>query len=471
MMYVSTRGSAPALGFRDTVLAGLARDGGLYVPRDWPTLSVAEIAALGQKSYGEIAVAIMERFVGDEISRETLVAMVEDSYGSFSHKAVTPLRQLDSNLFMLELFHGPTLAFKDVAMQFLARLSDHILTENGQDATIVGATSGDTGGAAIEAFRGRERVKIAILFPDGRVSGVQRRQMTTVKDANVRAIAIEGDFDDAQRLVKEMFADFSFRDSVGLMAVNSINWGRILAQTVYYFAAAVALGAPHRPVSFTVPTGNFGNIFAGFAARKMGLPIERLVVATNINDILHRTLETGRYERRTTVPTQSPSMDIQVSSNFERLLYFAEQCDSDRVARHMSGLAQGGAFSVEPPALEAMADLFQSGRSTEADTRATIARMRSESNIIVDPHTAVGIHVAERLREPEVPMVTLATAHPAKFPDAVETACGLRPQLPERCSGLMEAEENYEVLRADLTEVEAAIGTFVADREPAGQLP
>jgi threonine synthase len=364
--------------------------------------------------------------------------------------------QIGPNHFLLELFHGPTLAFKDVAMQFLARLMDHVLVERGERATIVGATSGDTGGAAIEAFRGRERVDIAILFPEGRVSSVQRRQMTTAREENVQVIAIEGTFDDAQALVKSMFNDLRFRERVRLSGVNSINWARIVAQIVYYFTAAVALGAPHRPVSFTVPTGNFGNVFAGYAAKRMGLPIKNLVVATNINDILHRTFSSGRYELRGVSPTASPSMDIQVSSNFERLLFEAEDRDADAVRRLMAGLGQSGAFALRPGALESLSPLFASGASDEAMTVATMKDVRRRTDYTLDPHSAVAVGVAER-HLGETPMVTLATAHPAKFPDAVEAACGSRPDLPGWAKHILTGEEHYRVLPAELVAIQDAI--------------
>ncbi|SEP66369.1 threonine synthase [Faunimonas pinastri] len=457
MRYVSTRGEAPVLGFRDVVLTGLARDGGLYLPESWPELTKAEIADLAGLPYPEVAFRIISRFVGGEIADDVLRGLLDDAYSTFRHRAVTPLTQLAENHFLLELFHGPTLAFKDVAMQFLARLMDHILAERGQRATIVGATSGDTGGAAIEAFRGRERVDIAILFPDGRVSAVQRRQMTTVADSNVQAIAIEGTFDDAQALVKAMFNDFAFREEVHLSGVNSINWGRIVAQAVYYFYSAVALGAPHRPVSFTVPTGNFGNVFAGYVAMKMGLPIERLVIATNTNDILHRTFASGRYEVRGVVPSSSPSMDIQVSSNFERLLFEAEMREGETVRRHMAGLGQSGAFTLGQAAHEALGPVFASGACDEAETASTISRVHAETGMVIDPHTAVGVAVAERNREPATPMITLSTAHPAKFPDAVKAACGIHPPLPEWAEPMMHRDERYDVLPAELGRIKDAI--------------
>jgi len=456
MQYVSTRGEAPALGFRDVVLAGLARDGGLYVPESWPELSRADIAGLAGRSYSEAAFRIIGAFAGGEIAEAALRRMIDDAYRTFRHAAVTPLVQIGPNHFLLELFHGPTLAFKDVAMQFLARLMDHVLAERGERATIIGATSGDTGGAAIEAFRGRDRVDIAILFPDGRVSTVQRRQMTTAREANVQAIAVEGTFDDAQALVKAMFNDFRFRERVRLSGVNSINWGRIVAQIVYYFVAAVALGAPHRKISFTVPTGNFGNVFAGYAAKRMGLPIELLVVATNVNDILHRALSSGRYAVTGVTATASPSMDIQVSSNFERLLFEAEDRNSAAVRRLMAGLSQSGAFTIEEAARESLAPVFASGAADEKATAAAIARTLDRAGIVVDPHTAVGIAVAER-NLGATPMVTLATAHPAKFPEAVEAACGIRPELPDWAKAVLSRHERYEVFPAELAAVEQAI--------------
>jgi threonine synthase len=456
LRYVSTRGEAPRLGFREVVLAGLARDGGLYVPETWPEFSREEIAALAGCSYTEAAFRVIRRFAGGEIADPALRRMIGEAYATFRHDAVAPLSQIGANHFILELFHGPTLAFKDVAMQFLARLMDQILGERGERATIIGATSGDTGGAAIEAFRGRERVDVAILFPDGRVSPVQRRQMTTARETNVQAIAIEGTFDDAQALVKGMFNDARFRERVRLSGVNSINWGRIVAQIVYYFTAAVALGAPHRKVSFTVPTGNFGNIFAGYAAVRMGLPVEKLVVATNVNDILHRTLETGRYEIGAVSPTSSPSMDIQVSSNFERLLFEGSGRDAAAVRRHMAGLARSGAFTLPAAAREAIGAIFASGACDEAETAATIASVRRRTGHVIDPHTAVGVAVAER-HLGATPMVTLGTAHPAKFPEAVEAACGERPELPDWAKPMLFREEVYDVLPAELGAVEQAI--------------
>jgi threonine synthase len=461
--YVSTRGEAPGLGFSDVLLAGLARDGGLYVPESWPTMTADEIADLAGKPYPEVAFRVISRFTGDDLAPDVLRAMIDGAYASFRHPAVTPLTQLAANHFLLELSHGPTLAFKDVAMQFLGRVMDHVLAQRGERATIVGATSGDTGGAAIEAFKGRERVDVFIMYPHGRVSDVQRRQMTTVNDPNVHAIALEGTFDDAQGILKGMFNHFSFRDRIRLTGVNSINWARVVAQVVYYFYAACALGAPHRKVSFCVPTGNFGDIFAGFVAKKLGLPIEKLVIATNVNDILHRTLETGAYELRDVMPSQSPSMDIQVSSNFERLLFEAMGRDGEAVAGLMSSLSQGRSFTVPEAALAAIRADFTSGRADEAETAATIARIRAETGETIDPHTAVAVSVAERFLGDEVPMITLSTAHPAKFPDAVEAATGVRPGLPVWLGDLMEREERFDVVANDLVAVER----FVEERSRA----
>jgi threonine synthase len=350
---------------------------------------------------------------------------------------------------VLELFHGPTLAFKDVAMQLLARLMDHVLAERGERATIVGATSGDTGGAAIEAFAGRDRTDIFILFPQGRVSPVQQRQMTSSAAKNVHALAIEGNFDDCQGLVKDLFNNHGFRDTVSLSGVNSINWARIMAQIVYYFSAAISLGAPDRPVSFTVPTGNFGDIFAGYAAKRMGLPIERLVIATNDNDILARTLESGRYETRQAVETTSPSMDIQISSNFERLLFEASNRDAALVRREMASLRQSGAFELEERQISSIRQGFAAGRSTVAETAATIRRVLEEDGYLLDPHTATAVKVARGAADPKVPMVVLATAHPAKFPAAVQQASGVSPQLPAFLSDLMERKEKFAVLPSD----------------------
>ncbi|MFU0506447.1 threonine synthase [Pseudaminobacter sp. NGMCC 1.201702] len=454
MRYVSTRGEAPALGFSDSILAGLARDGGLYIPDEWPRFSADEIRAMRGLPYPDLAIRLLTPYLGNEIAAPAFERIVREAYATFRHEAVCPLVQTGSNRFVLELFHGPTLAFKDVAMQLLARLMDHVLAERGQRATIAAATSGDTGGAAIDAFAGRDRTDMFVLFPHGRVSPVQQRQMTTPTASNVHALAIEGNFDDCQGLVKDMFNDHAFRDRVALSGVNSINWARIMAQIVYYFSSSLSLGAPDRPVSFTVPTGNFGDILAGYAAKRMGLPIERLVIATNDNDILARTLETGEYRTSGVVVTTSPSMDIQVSSNFERLLFEASERDAAAVRRYMAGLKQSGAFSIEPPALGRIREEFDAGRATMDETARTIRDTLAASSYLLDPHTATAMHVAERHAQTGVPMIVLATAHPAKFPQAVEEASGVRPALPSWLAQIMEKEEKYTVLPSELKMVE-----------------
>ncbi|MDF1601231.1 threonine synthase [Mesorhizobium sp. YIM 152430] len=455
MRFSSTRGEAPQLGFADVLLAGLARDGGLYLPDAWPQFSAADIRAMRGLTYPELAIRLLTPFVAEDIADGDFRRIVEDAYATFRHEAVCPLVQTGANEHVLELFHGPTLAFKDVAMQLLARLMDHVLEQRGQRATICGATSGDTGGAAIDAFAGRDRTDIFILFPHGRVSPVQQRQMTTSTQANVHALAIEGNFDDCQALVKGMFNDHSFRDRVMLSGVNSINWARIMAQIVYYFSSAITLGAPDRPVSFTVPTGNFGDIFAGYAAKKMGLPIDRLVIATNDNDILARTFETGHYETRGVVATTSPSMDIQISSNFERLLFEAAGRDAASVRRSMESLKQSGAFTIDAGPLEAMRAEFAAGRANIGETAKTIRQTLEKSGYLADPHTAIAIKVARDFKgDPAVPMVVLSTAHPAKFPDAVQAASGVDPALPAWLGDLMTRAEKFDVLPSDLKMLE-----------------
>ena len=445
MKYVSTRGSAPVLSFEDAMISGLARDGGLYVPEQIPVFSVVELKALRGKPFADVAFAVASRFSAGSIPDKDLRRMVDEAYATFSHKAVTPLKQLDANHFLLELFHGPTIAFKDVAMQLLARLMDWSLERSKTRATIVGATSGDTGGAAIEAFRHNQNAAVFILHPHGKVSDVQRRQMTTVNAPHVHNIALEGTFDDCQAIVKALFNDHAFRDSSRLAGVNSINWVRVMAQISYYIYAGLALGAPDRAMSFTVPTGNFGNVFAGLMAKRMGLPIDRLVVATNANDILDRTIKSGRYEVKGVHATTSPSMDIQVSSNFERLVYLANNRDAAAVVRAMDGLKQSSAFSLATDALQAIRNEFDSGATGEAETAATIRTLLAETGELLDPHTAVGVAVA-RKNLGAAPMVTLATAHPAKFPDAVEAASGQRPHLPQRLEHLLTAQESFTVL-------------------------
>jgi threonine synthase len=455
MRYVSTRGEAPTLDFVDVMLAGLARDGGLYVPTSWPVLEPEAISALAGKPYAEVAVEVMRPFIGDSIPQADLARMAREAYGSFRHPATAPLVQLGDNLFVLELFHGPTLAFKDLAMQLVARVMDHVLRARDERTTIVVATSGDTGGAAVDAFRGRSHVDVVVLYPHGRISDVQRRMMTSAPDANVHALAIEGNFDDCQALVKAMFNHHAFRDQVRLSGVNSINWARVLAQVVYYFTAAVALGAPHRKVAFTVPTGNFGDVYAGYVASRMGLPVDRLVVATNINDILVRTLATGDYEIHNVLPTTSPSMDIQISSNFERLLFESCGRDPQIVRGLMASLAQSRRFTVPPDALKQMRTLFTAGKADEQESAATIRAWMHEAAYCVDPHTAVALAVAEKEpRDPAVPMVVLSTAHPAKFPDAVAAACGVTPALPDWLADLSQRPERVSVMPADQAQVE-----------------
>ncbi|WP_193176167.1 threonine synthase [Oricola nitratireducens] len=454
MNYISTRGQAPVLGFCDTMLAGLASDGGLYVPETWPHFSAADIRAMRGKSYEEIAVMVMWPFVEGEIGRETFERIVREAYATFRHEAVCPLVQTGANEFVLELFHGPTLAFKDVAMQMIGRLMDHVLATRDERATIVGATSGDTGGAAIEAFAGRDRTDIFILFPKGRVSPVQQRQMTSSSASNVHALAIEGNFDDCQSLLKDMFNHAAFRQSVKLSGVNSINWARIMAQVVYYFTSALSLGGPDRPVAYTVPTGNFGDIFAGYVAKQMGLPIETLVIATNDNDILARTLSTGVYEMRNVVKTTSPSMDIQISSNFERLLFDASGRDDAQVRAAMANLKQAHRFELPEKTLAAIRGGFSAGTAHVSETATTIRHVNEKSGYLLDPHTAIGVHVARHSAKSAAPMVVLGTAHPAKFPAAVKEACGVDPALPDWLSDLMERHESFTELPSDLKIVE-----------------
>ncbi len=450
MRYVSTRGEAPPLGFMEVTLAGLARDGGLYVPETWPRLSPETIARFAGQPYAEVAAEIIRLFVGDTIAEAELSRLAREAYGTFRHPAVVPITQFGPSTFLLELFHGPTLAFKDVAMQLLARLMDHALAARGERSTVVVATSGDTGGAAVEAFAGRERTDLFVLFPHGRISEVQRRMMTTAANDNIHAIAINGTFDDCQALVKGLFNHHGFRDRVRLSGVNSINWARVVAQVVYYFTAAATLGAPHRKVAFTVPTGNFGDIFAGYVAARMGLPVDRLVIATNVNDILVRTLATGTYDLREVVPTSSPSMDIQVSSNFERLLFEVLGREAAQVRALMGSLTQEQRFSMPSSSLEKIRELFSAGRADEDETAAAIRTALRETSRLVDPHTAVGLAVAEKeTRDPATPMIVLGTAHPAKFPEAVEAACGVRPALPDWLADLPSRKERVTAMPVD----------------------
>ncbi|WP_019219760.1 threonine synthase [Bartonella florencae] len=449
MKYISTRGEAPALGFTETIMTGLANDGGLYLPEKFPQLSFDALRALRGQSYITIAKTLLWPFVNNEIEYTAFENMIAESYATFHHPAICPLLQTGTNEFILELFHGPTLAFKDVAMQFLSRLMDYILTKKNKRATIIAATSGDTGGAAIQAFAGREYSDVFILFPKGRVSPVQQKQMTTHKNANVHAIAIDGNFDDCQALVKAMFNDHNFRQKKALSGVNSINWARIMAQIVYYFSSALSLGAPDRAVSFTVPTGNFGDIFAGYVAARMGLPIAKLVIATNDNDILVRTLKNGTYETQPITHTTSPSMDIQISSNFERLLFESGNRDPLWICNAMENLKKTGYFNLNEKQLKNISSLFSAGKSSIAETAQTIDSVYKESGYLADPHTAVALKVARENKQPHIPMIVLATAHPAKFPDAIKSACGINPQWPSRLNDLMERKEHFIGLAND----------------------
>ncbi|WP_395004057.1 threonine synthase [Cypionkella sp.] len=460
MRYISTRGAAPVLNFGEAMMTGLARDGGLYVPEVVLQMTHAEIAALAGLPYEEIAYRVMRPFIGDTFGDVEFKVLLSNAYKGFGHAARAPLVQLGPNHFLLELFHGPTLAFKDFAMQLIGQMMQAALAKTGARITIVGATSGDTGSAAMEAFRGLANVDLFILYPHGRVSDVQRRQMTTPVEANVHALAMDGDFDDCQARVKDMFNDFDFRDGVRLAGVNSINWARVLAQVVYYFSAAVSLGAPARPVSFTVPTGNFGDIFAGYIARKMGLPIEKLVIATNQNDILDRAIKSGDYKTNGVKPSISPSMDIQVSSNFERALFDAYGRDGAAVAALMDEMKTGG-FSISQGALQMLRETFASGRCSEDETRATITHAYATTGEVLCPHSAVGVKVAEE-HLGQVPMITLATAHPAKFPDAVEAAMGTRPALPARMADLFDRPERMTRVTNDLGALQALIRERIA---------
>jgi threonine synthase len=464
--YISTRhgsqGSPQPLGFEDVMLAGLARDGGLYLPAEWPQFSKAEIAAMKGKPYVEVAFRVMRPFVGDAFDEPTFRRLIAEAYASFETPEVAPLKPLgDSGMHLLELFHGPTLAFKDVALQLLGRMLDHTLTAKGQHATIVGATSGDTGSAAIEAVRDRKTIDVFMLFPRGRVSEVQRRQMTTVLAPNVHNIAVQGTFDDCQDLAKACFNDLAFRDKHALTAVNSINFARVMAQIVYYFWAALKLGAPETPVAFTVPSGNFGNVYAGYAAKQMGLPISHFVVAANSNDILARFFETGAMTMAGVVPTLSPSMDIQISSNFERLLFDLYGRDGKALADAMAAFRNTNILKVGANALGGVRELFDAGRVDDEGTIAAIADCLKRFGDTIDPHTAVGYAVAQQhRRDPKVPMVVLATAHPAKFPDAVQKATGERPVLPARLGDLMDRTERIDGLPNDV----GALKDMIEDR-------
>ncbi len=459
MKYISTRGQAPALNFEEVMLAGLASDGGLYVPESLPVFSKEEIASWAGLSYADLAKKVIAPFVADTIPQADLDAIIDDTYAVFSHDAVAPLKQLDSNLWVLELFHGPTLAFKDFALQLLGRLLDYVLEKRQERVVIMGATSGDTGSAAIEGCRRCKNVDIFILHPHNRVSEVQRRQMTTIIGDNIHNLAVEGNFDDCQQMVKDSFADQAFLGGRKLVAVNSINWARIMAQIVYYFHAGLSLGAPHREVSFSVPTGNFGDIFAGYLARGMGLPVKQLVVATNSNDILHRCISQNDYSKQELVHTLSPSMDIMVSSNFERLLFDLYDRDGSAISELMGRFSRE-AVSLEPARLEKARELFDSFRLDDEGCVAVIRDLFERTEELLDPHTAIGVKAAQACnRDSSVPMVALATAHPVKFPEPVVQAGCRAPSLPHHLEDLLEREERYQVLDKDLAQVQAYIAS------------
>ena len=458
MRYISTRGGAPAAGFLDVVLEGLAPDGGLYIPEAWPELTPAELKAYARMDYAAVAADVLGRFAGEEIDKRTLRQMAEDAYASFTHAAVTPLKQLERGLWLLELFHGPTLAFKDVAMQLLARLYDHALGQRGRTATILVATSGDTGGAAVEAFRGRANIRLVVLYPHGRISEVQRLFITTPEEDNIRVIAIDGVFDDCQAIVKSLFQDKALHNA-GLSGVNSINWSRIVGQTVYYFTSAVALGAPERKVAYAVPTGNFGDAFAGYVAHRMGLPIERLIVATNSNDIMSRMVETGRYARSPVIATQSPAMDIAAASNFERLYFEGVGHEGVETARAMRAFSDLGVIDVPPSAMGMFKGLFRGARIDETEAARTMVAARNQTGELIDPHTAVGLAAARRIGPASAgtPLVVLSTAHPAKFPETVKAVTGAEPAPPPQVLALRKKRERIQRLPNDLEAVKSVV--------------
>ncbi len=460
MRYVSTRGQSPSVGFVDAILAGLAPDGGLYVPEAWPSFTKAEIAAFAGRPYAEVAAAVLGKFVDGEIAADLLAEMCAEAYASFTHPAVVPLTQLAPGGFMAELHHGPSLAFKDVAMQLLARLSDHVLGLQKRTQTILCATSGDTGGAAVEAFRGRANTRIVAMFPDGRISEVQRRFMTTAAEDNVRCVAVAGTFDDCQAILKDALSDQSLKQSIGLSAVNSINFARIVAQSVYYFTTGVALGAPHREVAFCVPSGNFGDGFAGYVAKRMGLPIARIIIATNSNDILARAFEEGRYVRGGVAATQSPAMDIQSASNFERLYFEAVRRDGLETGRAFKAFAETGVIDIPPQALATMRETFTGTAVGEGDTSRTIVATLNETGQMIDPHTAVAVAAFNRTRGVTEPVIILSTAHAAKFPEAVHAATGETPATPRKALHLAGKTERYDRLPADADVIKTYVRAF-----------
>ena len=466
MKYISTRGNAPKLAFDDVLLTGLARDGGLYLPETWPTFSPDEITAMKGMSYEDVAVKVMLPYVEGAVDEADLVKIVKETYAVFEGEDPAPIKQLGENEYVLELFHGPTLAFKDYALQFLGRMFDHVLAKRNATLTIVGATSGDTGSAAIEACRDRDAIEIFILHPEGKVSDVQRRQMTTVLSDNVHNIALKGNFDDCQNTVKALFADEPFRDSVHLSAVNSINWARIMAQVVYYFWAVLKVAEPGKPVSFSVPTGNFGNVFAGYVAKQMGLPIDRFVVGANANDILIRFIESGRMESKHVLETSSPSMDIQISSNFERFMFEMLDRDANALSALMDQFKATGTFTASDELMNRITAIIDGERFDDEATAKLIGKVYADTRYLLDTHSAIGVGAAGARRgDPSVPIVALATAHPAKFPDAVKTASGVHPDLPEFLSDLYERQERFDVLENSYGTIKSYIEAQLKERQ------
>ncbi len=462
MNYISTRGKAPNLSFEEVVLAGLASDGGLYVPETLPQVSTQTMAGWAKLSYEELAFEVMHPFVDGALGDDELKSIINDAYATFRHEAVVPLKQIGKDEWLLELFHGPTLAFKDFALQFLGRVVDSLLTKRGEKGIVLGATSGDTGSAAIAGFRGREHMDIFILYPHGRVSEVQRRQMTTVGDDNVHCVALHGTFDDCQDAVKQIFSDAEFRKQHRLLAVNSINWARILAQVVYYFYAALRLGAPAKQVNFAVPTGNFGDIFAGYIARQMGLPIGQLTIASNRNDILTRCIESGEYTMQGVEASLSPSMDIEISSNFERLLFDLYGRDGAALDTLMQSFRKERSFTLTPEAHAKLRERFAADRIDDAQTKALIQSLYKSTGELLDPHSAVGVGAARNCRKDTDPLVVLATAHPAKFPDAVKAATGIHPELPAHIADLFDLPERFTELENSVDAVKA----FLSQQAP-----
>ena len=460
MEFISTRGKDGPISFETALLNGLARDGGLYLPVSWPRFNLDEIRQMKDLSYSDLAGLIMSRFTDGEIGQVEMTSLARQSYADFTHPDAAPLRPVAKNIHILELFHGPTIAFKDYAMQFLSRVFDRALTRQNRTAVILGATSGDTGSAALEAFKGRDSVDVFILFPNGRVSPVQQKQMTSISAKGAHAVAVSGDFDDCQDMVKACFNDVAFRDEMNLSAVNSINWARLMPQIVYYFASALKVGAPEQTVAFCVPTGNFGNVFAGWVAAKMGLPVEKFIVASNRNDILTRFFATGTMQRRSVDPSLSPSMDIQVSSNFERLLFELLDRDGVEVARLMKRFAKSGSFDVADNVLRSALSLFSGFCLNDDGTRAEIRSTYQLTGMVFDPHSAVGLAGARQARASGLvsratPIISLACAHPAKFPDAVQSSCGIYPELPEHLANLMQRDDVMLTAENDMEAVQA----------------